>query len=146
MLDSMLMTAAMQHAVGRATHDELRAELTRRIAVGDVIAEDPLYRPADDREGSPGKTRAVLEDEMQRDRRVPIDAAVRAIDEAIRERQPGTDRGPLHDRCGLAHRAIHLADGTRRPSPPEADDECPSCRSGDLADRPQSRTTRSGVA
>jgi hypothetical protein len=46
MLDSMLMTAAMQHAVGPAPHDELRAELQRRIAAGDVIAEEPLYRPA----------------------------------------------------------------------------------------------------
>jgi conjugative relaxase-like TrwC/TraI family protein len=83
MLDSMLMTTAMQHAVGRATHDELRAELDRRIAVGDVIAEDPLYRLADDGKGSPGKTRALLESELETEKRVPFDAAVRAIDEAI---------------------------------------------------------------
>jgi conjugative relaxase-like TrwC/TraI family protein len=83
MLDSMLMTTAMQHAVGRATHDELRAELDRRIAVGDVIAEDPLYRLADDGKGSRGKTRALLEFELQSAKRVPFDAAVRAIDEAI---------------------------------------------------------------
>jgi len=85
MLDTMLMTTAMQHAVGRATHDELRAELGRRIAAGEVIAEDPLYRPASDREGSPGRTRALLENELLREKRMPIDAAVRAIDEAIRE-------------------------------------------------------------
>ena len=84
MFDTVLMTAAMQHAVGRATHHELRAELTRRIAAGDVIAEQPLYRLADDREGSAGKTRALLQEEMQRDRRVPIDAAVGGIDDAIR--------------------------------------------------------------
>ncbi|HXM80405.1 MAG TPA: MobF family relaxase [Burkholderiales bacterium] len=83
MLDSMLMTTALQHAVGRATHDELRAELTRRIAAGDVIAEDPLYRLADDGKGSPGKTRELLEKELQSEKRVPIDAAVGAIDEGI---------------------------------------------------------------
>ena len=41
MLDGMLMTTAMQHAVGRATHEELRAELARRISSGEVIAEQP---------------------------------------------------------------------------------------------------------
>lgn len=39
MLDGMLMTTAMQHAVGRATHAELRVELSQRIASGEVIAE-----------------------------------------------------------------------------------------------------------
>lgn len=83
MLDTMLMTTALQHAVGRATHDELRAELTRRIAAGDVIAEEALYRLADDGKGSPGKTRELLEKELQSEKRVPIDAAVDAIDERI---------------------------------------------------------------
>lgn len=46
MLDSLLMTTAMQHAVGRATHHELRSELAKRIAMGEVIAEQPC---------SPGK-------------------------------------------------------------------------------------------
>ena len=41
MLDGLLMTTAMQHAVGRATHNELRAELAKRIASGEVIAEQP---------------------------------------------------------------------------------------------------------
>jgi len=49
----------------------------------DVIAEDPLYRLADDGKDSPGKTRELLEDELQSGKRVPFDAAVRAIDEAI---------------------------------------------------------------
>ncbi len=84
MLDSVVMTAAMQHAVGRATHDELRAELMRRIAAGDLIAEAPLYRLADDRKGSPGKTRTLLQDELQLEKSVPIDAAAYAIGEAIR--------------------------------------------------------------
>jgi conjugative relaxase-like TrwC/TraI family protein len=83
MLDTILMTTAMQHAVGRATHDELRAELRRRVVAGDVIAEEPLYRLADDGTGSPGKTRGVLQEDMQREKRMPMNAAVRAIDEAI---------------------------------------------------------------
>src|SRR5439155_5808579 len=85
MLDSILMTAAMQHAVGRATHDELRTELLGRISAGDVIAEVPMYRLADDRAGSPAKTRSLLQDELHSEKGVPVDAAVRAIDEAIRE-------------------------------------------------------------
>jgi conjugative relaxase-like TrwC/TraI family protein len=84
MLDSILMTTAMQHAVGRATHDELRAELRRRISTQDVIAEEPLYRLADDHEGSRGKTRTLREEELQREKRVPLDVAVRGIDDAIR--------------------------------------------------------------
>ena len=83
MLDSILMTTAMQHAVGRATHDELRAELAQRISAGDVIAEVPLYRWADDRVVSPGKTRAHLEDELLRENG-SMGATVRAVDEAIR--------------------------------------------------------------
>lgn len=49
MLDGMLMTTAMQHAVGRATHGELRAELARRIASGDVIAEQPRAQGVEQR-------------------------------------------------------------------------------------------------
>ncbi len=45
MFDTALMTAAMQHAVGRATHDELRAELTRRIAaIDDAIRNGRLIQ------------------------------------------------------------------------------------------------------
>ena len=83
MVDSMLMTAAMQHAVGRATHDELRAELNRRIAAREVIAEAPLYRPAGERDGSPAKTRAQVEAEAKRDRQPPLAEAARCVDEAI---------------------------------------------------------------
>lgn len=54
MLDGMLMTTAMQHAVGRATHNELRTELTKRIELGEVIAEQPQYSLA-------GKTPAIDE-------------------------------------------------------------------------------------
>lgn len=49
MLDGMLMTTAMQHAVGHATHGELRAELVRRIASGDVIAESPRHESSEPR-------------------------------------------------------------------------------------------------
>jgi conjugative relaxase-like TrwC/TraI family protein len=84
MLDSILMTTAMQHAVGRATHDELRAELAGRIDAEDVIAEVPLYRFADDSKGSPGKTPAGLVDELLLAKGGPLDAAVREVDEAIR--------------------------------------------------------------
>jgi len=85
MLDGMLMTVAMQHAVGRATHDELRAELNRRIAAGEVIAEQPLYRMAGDREASAGKMRSHLEGELIRERRMAFREAIRYIDQAIRK-------------------------------------------------------------
>jgi conjugative relaxase-like TrwC/TraI family protein len=85
MVDSMLMTTAMQHGVGRATHDELRAELGRRIAAGDVIAEEPLFRLASDREDSPGKSRAVWESDVTRAKRLSFDETVRYIDDAVRK-------------------------------------------------------------
>ena len=85
MVDSMLMTTAMQHAVGRATHDELRAELNRRIAAGDVIAEMPLYRPAADRDGLPAKTRTQVAAEATREYGLPLGEAVRHVDKSIRE-------------------------------------------------------------
>src|SRR5207302_11200630 len=66
MLDTMLMTTAMQHVVCRATHDELRAELSRRIAANDVIAEEPLYRFVSDGDGSPAKSRGEWEADARR--------------------------------------------------------------------------------
>src|SRR5258708_28733978 len=87
MFDTVLMTAAMQHAVGRATHDELRAELTRRIAAGDVIAEEPLYRLADDRDGSAGEKRAPLQEEVQHHKRGPIGPAVGGLYDSSRHRR-----------------------------------------------------------
>lgn len=65
MVDSMLMTTAMQHAVGRATHDELRAELNRRIETNEVISEVAMFRLASDRLNSPGKSRAAWESEAK---------------------------------------------------------------------------------
>jgi len=67
MLDSMLLTTAMQHAVGRATHDELRAELDRRIVANDVIAEEPRYRLASDRSDARAKSRFEWEASARRD-------------------------------------------------------------------------------
>jgi len=83
MVDSMLMTTAMQHAVGRATHDELRAELSRRIAAGDVIAEAPLYRPAAEQDRAPARTRTQLEAEAKGDG-LKLAEAVRRVDASIR--------------------------------------------------------------
>lgn len=82
MLDSMLMTTAMQHAVGRATHDELRAELNRRIALGDVIAEERLYRLVRDRDDAPAKTRAAWERDVQQAHGLSRYEALRYVDEA----------------------------------------------------------------
>ena len=83
-VDSMLMTTAMQHAVGRATYDELRAELDGQIAAGKVIAEEPLFRAADDRESMP-RTRVALEAELMREQRLSLADAVRRVDESIRK-------------------------------------------------------------
>ncbi|HWA37000.1 MAG TPA: MobF family relaxase, partial [Burkholderiales bacterium] len=83
MMDSMLMTTAMQHAVGRATHDELRAEVSRRIAAGGVIAEAPLYRPAAERDSAPARTRTQLEAEARGDG-LKLAEAVRRVDASIR--------------------------------------------------------------
>ena len=69
---------------------QLPNSVVTKIAAGEVIAEEPLYRPASDREGSPGRTRAFLENELLREKRMPIDAAVRAIDEAIHRIDQGT--------------------------------------------------------
>ena len=85
MLDSMLMTTAMQHAVGGATHDELRAELDRRIAAGDIIAEAPLYRLASDRADAQGKARGAWEHDVRRAKRLPLEETVRYVDQAIRK-------------------------------------------------------------
>ena len=85
MVDSMLMTTAMQHAVGRATHDELRAELNRRIAVGDVIAEELLYRLARDRDDAPAKTRADWERDVRHAKGLSRNEAFLYVDEAIRK-------------------------------------------------------------
>lgn len=85
MVDSMLMTRAMQHAVGRATHDELRAELNRRIAAGDVIAEAPMYRPAGQGNASPARTRAQLETEARHENGLTLAEAACRVDEAIRK-------------------------------------------------------------
>ncbi len=84
MVDSMLMTTAMQHAVGRATHDELRAELNRRIATGDVIAEAPMYRAAGEGKSSPARTRGRLEAEAARELGLKLPEAVRHVSESIR--------------------------------------------------------------
>lgn len=84
MLESILMTTAMQHAVGRATHDELRTELRRKIAAGEVIAERPLFRVAGDREGSPARTRADWEAATVREATVGFAEAARRVDDAIR--------------------------------------------------------------
>ncbi|MGH8746051.1 MAG: MobF family relaxase, partial [Burkholderiales bacterium] len=84
MLDSMLMTTALQHAVGRATHDELRVELKRRIDAGDVIAEEPLYRLAGDRADAPGKARGAWQSDARHARKLSIADAVHYIDESIR--------------------------------------------------------------
>ncbi len=111
MVDSMLMTTAMQHAVGRATHDELRAELNRRIAANDVIAEEPLFRLASDREDAPGKSRGVWESEVKRTKALSFEETVRYIDEAIRKGGLGSCRGALYNGTCLENRAVHPADG-----------------------------------
>src|SRR5258708_5217900 len=85
MVDSMLMTTAMQHAVGRATHDELRAGLLRRIAARDVIAEEPLFRPAGDRQGLPARPRADWEKETAQLKSISFVETARAVEEAIRK-------------------------------------------------------------
>lgn len=85
MLDSVLMTTAMQHAVGLATHDELRTELRRRIAAGDVIAEQPTFRPAGTRDASLGKPRADWEIEAARGNAMSLAKAARHVDDAIRK-------------------------------------------------------------
>ena len=85
MVDSMLMTTAMQHAVGRATHDELRAELNRRIATNEVISEVAMFRLASDRLNAPGKSRAAWESEAKLAKRLSFAETVRYIDEAIRK-------------------------------------------------------------
>lgn len=84
MLDGMLMTTAMQHAVGRATHGELRTELAKRIESGEVIAEQPQYSLAGDSESSPGKPRAHWENALNHDQRISLADKVHAIDEGIR--------------------------------------------------------------
>lgn len=84
MLDGMLMTTAMQHAVGRATHNELRAELTKRIESGEVIAEQPQYSLAGDQESSLGKPRTHWENALSPDQRLSLADKVRAIDTGIR--------------------------------------------------------------
>ena len=84
MVDSMLMTTAMQHAVGRATHDELRAELRRKVAAGEVIAEQPKFRAAGDGQESPARTRADWEVETARGTPVGFAEAARRVDDAIR--------------------------------------------------------------
>ncbi len=85
MLDSMLMTTAMQHAVGGATHDELCAELDRRIAAGEVIAEEPLYRQASDRGNALGRSRGAWEQEISETKCLTLEEAARYVDEAIRK-------------------------------------------------------------
>jgi conjugative relaxase-like TrwC/TraI family protein len=82
MVDSMLMTAAMQHAVGRATYGELRTELSRRLAVGNVIAEEPLFRRAGD-SASPVRTRVAWQTETVREKAVSLAEAKRYVDESI---------------------------------------------------------------
>ena len=88
MLDGMLMTTAMQHAVGRATHNELRTELTKRIESGEVIAEQAQYALAGDRVSAPGKPRShwetYLENAIDRDQRMSLSEKTRAVDEGIR--------------------------------------------------------------
>ena len=83
MVESMLMTTAMQHGVGRATHEELRSELARQTAAGKIIAEEPLYRPAEDR-GAPARARFAWEADAMREDRLSLAQAVRQVDEAIR--------------------------------------------------------------
>jgi len=83
MLDSMLMTTAMQHAVGRATYDELRAELSRRIRADDVIAEEPLYRSVTDGNDSIEKSRREWEADARRDKGLSFDESVRHVGAAI---------------------------------------------------------------
>lgn len=87
MLDSLLMTTAMQHAVGRATHAELRHELQRRIATGDVIAEQPMYRLAGEREAGPGKPLAYWEAEgaaaLGFDKTWSLARRIDAVDDAV---------------------------------------------------------------
>jgi hypothetical protein len=85
MLDSMLMTTAMQHAVGQATHAELRTELNRRIADGSVIQEQPLYRAAVERDSTPPKTRFHFEAAMVQEERVPYGQAILKVTVAIAE-------------------------------------------------------------
>lgn len=83
MLESMLMTTAMQHAVGRATHAELRAELNRKIASGRLIQEQPLYRLSAESPAVPARTRFHFEEHVVREERVPYGAAVRSVTDAI---------------------------------------------------------------
>lgn len=83
MLDSMLMTTAMQHAVGRATHDELRAELTRKVAESELIQEQPLYRFADELPVVTPRARFHFEAAMVREDRLPYGAAARNVTESI---------------------------------------------------------------
>lgn len=85
MVDSMLITSAMQHAVGRATHAEVRAELDRQIATGKLIREAPLYRRSDEAASVPAKTRFHFEENVVREERVPYGAAVRAVTDSISE-------------------------------------------------------------
>jgi conjugative relaxase-like TrwC/TraI family protein len=85
MLDSMLMTTAMQHAVGRATRAELRTELNRRIGEGSVIQEQPLYRTAVARDSTPPKTRFHFEAAMVQEERVPYGQAILKVTNAIAE-------------------------------------------------------------
>lgn len=84
MLDGMLMTTAMQHAVGRATHGELRTELAKRIESGEVIAEQPQYSLAGERESLSGKPRSHWETEVDRDQRMSSAEKALAIDKGIR--------------------------------------------------------------
>jgi hypothetical protein len=88
MLDGMLMTTAMQHAVGRATHNELRTELTKRIESGEVIAEQAQYSLAGDRVSAPGKPRSHwethFENAIDHDQRMSLSEKAVAIDEGIR--------------------------------------------------------------
>jgi len=105
--------------------------------VVDVIAEDPCIAWRMTVRIRREKRAKFLEDELQSGKRVPFDAAVRAIDEAIGNGRLVRTRSTVHDGCGLADRAIDLVDGARRPSLPEADHECTSRRPGDLANRPQ---------
>ena len=84
MVESMLMTTAMQHGVGRATHEELRSELTQQIAAGKIIPEEPLYRPAEDRD-APARARSAWEADAMREERLSLAQAIRHVDEAIRK-------------------------------------------------------------
>lgn len=88
MFDGMLMTTAMQHAVGRATHGELRTELAKRIESGEVIAEQPQYSLAGDPESALGKPRSHWEthseNAIDRDQPMSLSEKTLAIDEDIR--------------------------------------------------------------